>query len=165
MRDCPCCPGSPDVSRLGKDKKSSVLQASGPSWHTELMSHGGLAGRGGRVFQEKTLPNFTVKTAVRTPQNMERQPERSFSNRTWLGPHRVLTPGSVNTHWAILSARPYASVPHASLTPSHALRSTSYTPHSIIFLGHVKSGILSPIHKEDETVHLHPVLGGAPLSP
>ena len=109
--------------------------------------------------------NFTVKTAVRTPRNMERQPERSFSNRTWLGPHRVLTPGSVNTHWAILSARPCASVPHAPLTPSHALRSTSYTPHSIIFLSHVKSGILSPIHKEDERVHLHPVLGGAPLSP
>ena len=132
MRDCHCVPGSPDVSRLGTDNKSSVLQPSGPSQHTELMSHGGLAGRGGRVFQEKTLPNFTVKTAVRTPRNTEKQPERSFSNRTWLGPHRVLT------------LRPCAACPHAPLTPSHALRSTSYTPDSIIFLSHVKPGILSP---------------------
>ena len=144
VHDRHCPPGFPDVSRLGTDNKSSVLQPLGLSQHTELMAHGGLAGRGGWVFQEKTLPNFTVKTAVRTPRNMERQPERSFSNRTWVGPHRVLTPGSANTHWAILSARPCAAVPHTPLTPSHTLWSTSYTPHSIIFLSHVKSGILSP---------------------
>ena len=123
-------------------------------------------GRKGRAgVSGKDATQLHSKNSCKNTSKHGTAARKEFLQQDRLGPHRVLTPGSVNTHWAILSARPCASVPHAPLTPSHALRSTSYTPQSIIFLSHVKSGILSPIHKEDERVHLHPVLGGAPLSP
>lgn len=54
--------------------------------------------RGGQVFQEKTLPNFTVKTAVRTPQKHGTAARKEFLQQDMARPTQGANTGVSGRH-------------------------------------------------------------------